>query len=170
MEFIILNAHDDDRANSIYHAYCEAFPENERRNRGQFDQLFYTEKSFVIAVMERQQQIGYIILWELSGFAFLEHFEVFPKFRKQNLGTKIIGELFKIHSSVVLETEPATLNETAKKRVDFYLRNCFQVIDVNYTQPAYDSEKQPVALWLMANFIPEQTERIVEEIYDNVYK
>lgn len=170
MEFLNLTAHDDDRANAIYEAYCEAFPEDERRSRGQFNQLFYPDESFVIAVMHEQQHIGYLILWELSGFAFLEHFEVFPQFRNQNYGSKIIEELFKIHSRVVLETEPATLDETAKKRVDFYIRNCFQVIDDNYIQPAYDSEKQPIALWLMANFIPERPEIITEEIYDIVYK
>lgn len=169
MEYLQVNASDDFRATTIYQSYCETFPADERRNEKQFRALFSNPKVKIFAVLDELQNIGYLICWELTDFVFLEHFEIFSDFRSQKYGSQIIAGLFKDYSRIVLEAEPAGLNEDSKRRISFYERNGFQIIDQSYVQPPYDPDKNALDLWLLANWQPEKTDWIREEIYDVVY-
>lgn len=169
MEFIHITSAGDFRAKNIYSSYTTSFPKDERRCESQFQSLFNKEKVKVFSVLNNLQDVGYLIAWELSECVFIEHFEIFSDFRSQKFGTDVIKKLFKDYSKIILESEPETLDENAKRRIDFYRRNGFSIIDENYVQPPYEKEKKPVNLWLMANYQPEKTDRILEEIYDIVY-
>ena len=103
-------------------------------------------------------------------FIFIEHFEVFECFRGRSLGSKILNELIKKHSKIILETEPSTLNDIAKRRVKFYQRNHFEILDKNYIQPSYGIGKNSLNLWLMGTFSPENLEKSIHEIYKIVYQ
>ena len=170
MEFIQVQSWDDFRAKEIYHAYETTFPPEERRNAQMFRQLFSRPEVKVLSVLHRLNNIGYLIVWELSDFVFVEHFEIFSEFRSLKYGSEIMQHLIKEHTHIVLETEPAPFSEEAANRVEFYQRNDFEILDTEYIQPPYSAETNSVNLWLMANWKPENHEVIVEEIYDVVYK
>ncbi len=119
--------------------------------------------------LEDLKNIGYLITWKLTNFVFIEHFEIFSEFRSLKYGSEIIGHLYKNYSHIVLEAEPADQDETAARRISFYERNGFMVIDENYVQPCYAPDKNSLSLWLLANWQPEKTDWIKEEIYDVVY-
>ncbi|OWK75205.1 N-acetyltransferase [Flavobacteriaceae bacterium JJC] len=170
MEYLQIPSYDDFRSQQIYNSYCETFPEEERRCEKQFRALFSNPKAKVFTILEDFKNIGYLITWELTNFIFVEHFEIFSEFRSLKYGSEIIGHLFKNYSHIVLEAEPATLDETAQRRIGFYERNGFAVIDETYIQPSYGEGKNPLNLWLLANWQPEKTDWIREEIYDIVYK
>lgn len=170
MEFIQLTDREDFRAEEIFRHYSETFPQEERRSERQFQQLFHNDLAKVYTILNGLQTVGYAIIWKLSNFAFLEHFEVFKEFRNQNLGSKILSSLYEKFGKIVLESEPPTLNETAKRRIDFYERNGFNLIDEDYVQPSYGDGKNPVPLWLLGNWKPENAGMIKEEIYDVVYR
>lgn len=169
MEFIQITSADDFRAKEIYNSYISSFPEDERRSESQFNCLFTNGKVKVFSVLNDLQYIGYLIVWELTEFVFIEHFEIFSEFRSQKFGTDVIKDLFRDYSKIILEAEPETLDKDAKRRIEFYRRNGFFVIDENYIQPPYEKEKNPINLWLLANYQPEKLDRIREEIYDVVY-
>ncbi len=169
MEYLEVQLCDDFRATSIYDSYCETFPADERRCEKQFRALFTNPKVKVYSVLDELKNIGYLICWELTDFVFLEHFEIFSEFRSNKYGAQIIADLFKDYSRIVLEAEPATLSTDAERRISFYEKNGFGVIDESYVQPPYDAEKNPLDLWLLANWNPEKTDWIKEEIYDVVY-
>lgn len=169
MEFIHLTDSEDFRAGAILEAYNSTFPENERRDAAQFNKLFNHSHAKIFCILNELECIGYVVVWELSNFTFLEHFEVYEKFRNQNFGAKILSLLFEKYGKLVLEAEPETESETAKRRIDFYKRNCYNVIDENYVQPSYGEGKSPLNLWLLANWQPGKTDWIKEEIYDVVY-
>jgi len=169
MEYLQVPSFDDFRAQEIYRSYCETFPEDERRSEKQFRELFKNPKVKVLSVLENLQNIGYLVTWELTGFVFVEHFEIFSQYRSLKYGSQIISDLFKNYLHIVLEAEPANLGDDAKRRIAFYGRNGFGIIDENYVQPCYDPEKQALNLWLLANWQPEKTDWIKEEIYDVVY-
>jgi hypothetical protein len=61
------------------------------------------------------------------------------------------------------------LDENAKRRIAFYQKNGFAIIDETYVQPCYEEGKNSLNLWLLANWNPEKTDWIKEEIYDVVY-
>lgn len=169
MEFLQITSADDFRVKEIYDSYCATFPADERRNEKQFRGLFNCTKMKMISVLHDLQNIGYLITWELSGFVFVEHFEIFSEFRSRKYGSDIIQHLFKTYSHIVLEVEPENTSEDAKRRISFYKKNSFAVIDETYVQPPYEEGKNALQLWLLANWKPENTDSVKEEIYDVVY-
>ena len=169
MEFIQITSPDDFRAKEIYSSYINSFPEDERRNREQFSRLFTNEKVKVFSVLNDLKYIGYLIAWELTEFVFVEHFEIFSEFRSQKFGSEVIKKLFHDYSKIILEAEPSDWDDDARRRIDFYKRNGFRIVDENYLQPPYSQHKKPVPLWLLANYTPEKLGHMREEIYDVVY-
>lgn len=169
MEYLEINHHEDFRAVEIYKSYRESFPLDEQRSEKQFRALFSNPKVKVFSVLHELENIGYLICWEMTDFVFLEHFEIFSEFRSKKYGSQIIKDLFKKYSRIILEVEPAELNHDAKRRISFYEENGFSVVDENYVQPPYDPEKNELNLWLLANWNPEKTDGIKEEIFDVVY-
>ncbi len=153
----------------IFNIYEKTFPEDERRCKEQFLALAENPDAFVFHINKENETIGYAVIWELSGFHFLEHFEVFEEFRNQKFGERILAVLKENFGKIILESEPETLDETAKRRIGFYKRNGFAIIKKNYLQPSYDEGKSSLNLYLMANFVPENLEILVREIYETVY-
>ena len=111
----------------IFQSYSTSFPEDERREEDDFQTLFHHPNTEVIAISENEKVIGYLILWKVLDFIFIEHFEVFESFRGQNFGSKILELLAQKHPLLILETEPAHLSSISERRVDFYLRNYFKI-------------------------------------------
>lgn len=169
MEFLQITSPDDYRVQEIYNSYCNTFPEDERRDWEKLITLFSNPKAKIISVLHDSKNIGYLILWELSNYTFVEHFEVFEEFRSQKLGSYITKYLFENYPRILLEIEPEHLNENAAKRYAFYQRNGFRLIDEMYVQPSYGKGKKPLDLWLLSNYTPENVKEIKDEIYDIVY-
>ena len=169
MEFIQVTSPEDFRTVEIYSSYCTTFPECERRSDAQFQDLFFRSDVKVYSVLDDLKTVGYIIIWELSAGVFVEHFEIFSEFRSQKYGSEIISKLFRDYSNIILEAEPENLNEDSKRRIAFYQKNGFAVIDENYIQPSYGEGKESLNLWLLSNWKPDNVLRIKEEIYDTVY-
>ncbi|KFF11595.1 hypothetical protein IW15_15420 [Chryseobacterium soli] len=169
MEFLQITSSEDYRVQEIYNSYSSTFPEDERRDWNQFVDLFSNPYVKIISVLHESKTIGYLIIWELSNYVFVEHFEVFAEFRSQKLGSHITGYLFDNYPRIILEIEPEHLDEDAKRRYAFYQRNGFRLIDEAHVQPSYGEGKKPLDLWLLANYSPENLNIIKDEIYDIVY-
>lgn len=168
MNFNIINA-GDSLAHEIYHSYCASFPEDERRGEAQFWDLFDNEYAQIISIVKEEKNIGYLILWELSEFVFVEHFEIFSRFRGQNFGSEVLAQLIQKHGELILETEPVELNTIAERRVKFYERNGFSILKKDYIQPSYGDGKNALNLFLMGTFSPEDLEKSIAEIYEIIY-
>lgn len=169
MEFLPITSAEDHSVQEIYTSYTTTFPIDEQRNKGQFLDLFSNPKVRFMSVVHESETIGYLILWELSSFVFVEHFEVFEAFRSKKLGSHIMNHLLENYPRIILEIEPAELNEDAKRRYSFYQRNRFELIDTTYIQPSYGDGKQSLNLWLLANYSPENVEELKSEICTTVY-
>ena len=157
------------KISKIFYRYEKTFPEEERRSKDQFLDLSENPDAFVYSINHEDENIGYCVIWELQGFYFLEHFEVFEEFRNQKFGEKILEALKEKFEKLVLETEPNSLSEIANRRLGFYQRNGFEVIKENYLQPSYSEGKSSLQLFLMANFLTENLENSIQEIYSTVY-
>ena len=157
------------KISKIFSRYEKTFPEIERRSKEQFLDLAENPDAYVFFIKNEDETIGYCVIWELSSFYFLEHFEVFEEFRNQKFGEKILESLQEKFEKIILETEPNSLSEIAERRLRFYQRNGFEIVEKNYLQPSYGEGKSSVNLFLMANFLPENLEILVNEIYEIVY-
>lgn len=168
MNFIPVIRHDQPEASLIYQAYCKAFPEDERRSEAQYRQLFDTAEAEILMIENSSKKIGYLIIWKLSECVYIEHFEVFPEFRSQKFGSKILHEFQAIYPDTVLESEPENQDAIAERRIRFYERNGFHIIDREYLQPSYGEGKKPLRLYLLST-TDRDTEKISREIHRTVY-
>lgn len=96
MEFLQITSPEDYRVQEIFESYCTSFPEDERRDWDKLLPLFTHPNVKIISVSHEAQNIGYLIIWGLSGYTFVEHFEVFLQFRSQKLGSHITVTYLKI--------------------------------------------------------------------------
>lgn len=153
--------------NEIYSVYVSSFPEDEKRDEEQFYALFQNPKVQVFSVVYDQNFIAYFITWQLDDFVFIEHFEVY---RNLKLGSVIFQQFSEIFPKLVLESEPENIGELAIRRLGFYDRNGFSIVEKNYTQPAYSEKKQDLKLYLLSNFKIDAIAPIVQKIYKVVYQ
>ncbi|QWT84276.1 MULTISPECIES: GNAT family N-acetyltransferase [unclassified Chryseobacterium] len=169
MEFLPITSSEDPRVQEIYTSYSTTFPVDEQRDKDQFDSLFSNPYVELMSVIHESEAIGYLILWKLSSFVFVEHFEVFEAFRSKKLGSHIMNHLSDNYPQIILEIEPAELSEDASRRYSFYQRNNFSLIDTNHVQPSYGEGKKSLNLWLLANYTPENVEEAKKEIHKIIY-
>ncbi|MGS0748230.1 GNAT family N-acetyltransferase [Halpernia sp. GG3] len=169
MEFEPVVNFSDSRVKIIFKSYCNTFPENERRSEAQFEHLFQQKKVKLFSILNVSDFIGYLIIWQLDDFIFLEHFEIFKEFRNQQFGAKVLKRVTEVNPHVILETEPELLNDDSKRRIKFYDQNGFHQISDSYIQPSYGEGKESLKLLLFANFQPQNLERIIKNIYDVAY-
>lgn len=152
----------------IYSQYCLTFPIDERRSEEQFYQLFTNENTRIFGIDANKNAMGYFVTWPMNNFLFVEFFEIYQIFRSTGLGARALAELQNQYKVLVLETEPPSMGGVAKKRIEFYERNGFQIADPDYIQPAYDATKNSINLYLMAT---EEIDlnAVKVEIYNKVY-
>lgn len=157
------------KISKLFNRYEKTFPEDERRNKEQFIDLATNPYAFVFLIKNENETVGYCVIWELNNFYFLEHFEIFEECRNQKFGEKTLENLQEKFEKVVLETEPDSLSEIAARRIQFYQRNGFKIVEKKYLQPSYGEGKSSLSLFLMANFLVENLEHSIKEIHEIVY-
>jgi hypothetical protein len=62
------------------------------------------------------------------------------------------------------------LSEIAKEDSVFIKEMVLRLLEKNYLQPSYGEGKYSLHLFLMANFLPENLENSIQEIYAVVYQ
>lgn len=152
--------------------YLTAFPPAERREfRGLIQQVSSNE-CIVNLVFTDQKVAGFIIVWDLEEFVFIEHFAVEPHLRKLGIGEKTLSAIkTQFQKTVFLETE-ISHDELSRRRIGFYKRNGFYKLNRTYFQPSYDGIKPEVELILMTtsnNLKEEELDLAVKKIRKKVY-
>lgn len=109
---------------------------------------------------------GLLTTWEFPGVTYVEHFAVYPETRGQGVGGKALGEL---QGAVILEVEPPEQSPEAARRVRFYERNGFRLLDVDYMQPSYAPGLPSIPLRLMLRGEADVDEA-VRLIHSRVYR
>lgn len=163
----------------IREIYEYSFPEEERRSWPSLIEETLLGNLDLFGIFLRDNLIGFITLWDINGFKYIEHFAIDRKMRNCGAGQKVIELLRQtIDKPLLLEAEPAGLSYDAKRRIDFYERNGFEVIDRNYIQPPYRPGLPSVPLWLMACarsshdniFNESRLKTSVKELHKKVYR
>lgn len=157
----------------LYHILVESFPPEELRSKQEHAALLDHPDYRVWAYYGGQQLQGFLTVWSLRDFAFIEHFAVRAECRNSGLGSKLLQALSqKLGKRLCLEAElPET--DLAKRRLDFYRRNGFAVNEYPYLQPALEAGKSPVPLYILTtdgSVSKEEFKTLVTDIYKTVYK
>ena len=175
MELIRITNPDDYRLNQLVSLYEEAFPKEERRDVVQLKFLIKEQSNMFFNAIECNGQLaGLFIYWNLQDFYYLEHLAVFPAMRNFKVGQQVLDYIAEHLTGLrLLEVEPTT-SEITTRRVNYYKRNGYEILDTDYVQPSYREDRLEGNLWIMGNerkeHLPEFIDRIKWEVYQKYYK
>jgi len=152
--------------------YESSFPEDERREWVQFIDLLHNSQFKLYEIYIQKKFIGFISVWDLMEFSFIEHFAFRVTEQGKGYGTQTLNRVLSMNSQpVILEVEEP-FTATARKRISFYERLNFSVNNQSYFQPPYSPNKNSVKMLLMSyptKIEPEYFERIKTQIHTLVY-
>ena len=151
---------DFDIAQSLY---ISAFPKDERRPIKSITELLQEDYFEFIPLYTDNEFVGFATLWMFEKFAYLEHFAIRPEKRNGGIGFAFIKALQensikdskliftlpqKTIKNIVIEVEKPD-NEIARKRIGFYERLGFKILDNYYFQPPYSKENSGLEMKVM---------------------
>ena len=133
----------------IYSEKEKNFVSEERRDHEFAFQIMSEPNYTVYHVIDGETKVGFITVWDLVAFAYIEHFVIYELYRNLGYGGRTLEILKKMYKSMVLEAEPPT-DELRSRRIAFYERNGFFKNDYPYIQPPYRRGETRVPLVLMS--------------------
>lgn len=130
--------------------YIRSFPPEERRPWRQIADTASLPTLYGIYV-DGTSFAGFITVWCFDRYAYVEHFAVDPSRRGGGIGADALAALrHKLGVPVVLEVEPPDHSDPmAARRIAFYQRCGFSLLDYPYIQPPYAPGLPSVPLRLM---------------------
>ncbi|MDR2009325.1 MAG: GNAT family N-acetyltransferase [Bacteroidales bacterium] len=164
------NGKDWENAIKIYN---EAFPAEERRPAEQHAQLLKNDPSYCFYIIKNESDIiGILITWKLDGVIFMDYLATISNTRNKGYGKKIVQKLQSISEyPIILEVELPD-NELAQRRIGFYERLGFSIVDTNFFIPKFNNPGEKLPMYLMSFPSPinkETAEIIIKEIHSKIY-
>ena len=154
---------------SVYDELEKNFIPEERRDREDARKLMTAGEYTVYHVIDGDSKVGFITVWELGAFAYVEHFITYEKFRNSGYGGEALSLLKEMYRNIVLEAEPP-IGEMPKRRLAFYERNGFCRNEQYYFQPPYREGGNGVELVLMSYpTLLSDFYAVARDIYAKVY-
>lgn len=120
----------------MYDLYQSAFVSVERRTYDGLVKEILDEPLFHSLVFLKDEKfVGFLNYWNFEQFWYIEHFAVDADFRNQQIGTEAMKLFLKSCNLPLLFEVEMPVNDFAKRRIRFYERFGFSVIDKKYAQP-----------------------------------
>lgn len=158
---------------NIRQIYVDSFPVDERRDWDELKKLLEQPNFTFYQIMGDHGLIGFITIWDLQDFVFIEHFALEESARGKGIGSQVVTHLLESNSTrVVLEVDLA-ITEMNRRRINFYERLGFSACDSIYWQPAYGADKITVKMLLMSSpdkITSLEFDKVKTEIYSKVYQ
>ena len=160
--------------NGIFYQLMElyelSFPETERRSIHQLEYLVSTRKNmFFNAMFFNGELCGLFVYWDMEDFYYLEHLAVFPHMLNKQIGTHLLEWVEKnLQGLRIMEVEPEQ-DEISSRRIGFYKRNNYKILDTNYTQPSYNTDYDEYPMWIMGNSECNRLENFITRIKEEAY-
>ena len=166
MEFVALKKEE---FKSVYDQMTKAFIKDEIRYFADAYKLLENKNFNVYHIIDDKEKVGFITIWDLQDFYFVEHFVVYEEYRNNGIGGKAIDKVNEEFKKVILEAElPCT--DISKRRLMFYNRHGFVINEFKYIQPAYHQELKPVEMKLLS--YPTKVnnkDKVIGKIHKEVY-
>ncbi len=132
--------------------YVGSFPPEERREWQDILTKTDSEPGFsFLTVVYDGRPAGFITTWDLGKALYIEHFAIDPSQRGKGIGMAAIKSLImKSPLPIVLEAEPESTGEMARRRIAFYSKAGFTAHhSFPYVQPPYFAGLPSVPLTLL---------------------
>ena len=173
MELSFCKIGSADELGPIKDLYLTAFPAHERRTYEAFRNQVEIQKDCAVNIISvGESVVGFFTFWEFENFGFVEHMAIESQFRGRKFGEKALYHIaMDCKKPIILEVEPP-MNQDSRRRIDFYMRNGFQILDIPYFQPSYDGIHPETEMRLMSNstaFTQKQLSQYISQIHFAVY-
>lgn len=177
-EFFRAENKDFDR---IYEIMDSSFPDNEMRTKEKFYNMFTQNEHYNVFCIGNKQNkqnnandvIGFIVVWDLKDFIFLENFAIDKSVRGQGLGGDLLNYIIDLYKKdVILEVELPE-SDITRRRIKFYERHNFIYNDFDYLMPPLKEGDDFLPLKIMSykkSFTKNSFENYKELIYNIAYK
>lgn len=122
----------------VEHIFVSSFPVSERRQLPSLHRLLASEPRFVLcAVMDNAAVVGMLAYWQFADFLYVEYLAIEASLRNRRYGHAVLQQfLAEAHRPVLLEVEIPT-DALTRRRIQFYERHGFEMLQVDYVQPSY---------------------------------
>lgn len=159
-----------DEAENLYREMEKCFIKDELRDYADYVDVMSNSAYQLSHIVYQGQRVGFVGLWKLNGFTFVEHFAIYEQYRSHGFGGNAIDELQRQFGRLVLEVEQP-LEENQVRRINFYRRHGFVLNEFPYIQPSYrkDGSSLPLLLMSCPDAIKDSAAVIIE-LYQKVYK
>lgn len=169
-----LNSLAPDDLAHLEQGYCHTFPRDERRPWTSLISPDHSERMHPYAVYHDSDLIGFLVLWDVERWCFVEYLMTLTEWRGRGLGALILRTARHItarHRPFLLEVEPPTTSTLAQRRIAFYERSGLRLQPFDYIQPAYTNETKPIPLCLMStrDITPDEYPALVRSLHSTVY-
>ncbi len=121
----------------IFEIMDASFPDCEMRTKEKQYELFTTNKHYNIECVgnDNNKVLGFMIVWDLGEFIFIENFATDESVRGQGFGGDLLDFVIeKYQKDVILEVELPN-DEMQIRRIGFYERHGFIYNDFYYLMP-----------------------------------
>ncbi len=135
----------------LFPLYEMAFPQEERRDRDSFSEVFLDTHAEFWFVEQRGEVQGFLNTWRFEECLYGEHFAVFPEARGNRIGEHALRVVLEHERlPILIEIEPPE-DEIKMRRKAFYERMGLRVVSTTYQQPPYAKGGLGLPLYLMSN-------------------
>lgn len=152
--------------------FVEAFPRDERRDLEAQRRNVDCEPAFHCCVVEHDgEAVGLFNYWDFGRWTYCEHFAISGAVRSHGYGAQAIGEALR-HTGkpMVLEVEMPGYGEMARRRIGFYRRQGFILLeDVEYMQPPYRPGDGELPMMLMTTDPGVDIDEVIATLRRRVY-
>lgn len=166
----VLTSHDP-ALDFIRKLYEDAFPPYERREWSSLLELLPKEEDMHLdLIYSTEGYIGFLIWWRIETSFFIEHFAIDPQLRGKSYGASVLEHYRKL-GAIILEVEPPD-DPYAVRRIGFYERQGYQLLDITYRQPCYRDATVSYPMLLMSNtsFVKKDIDKLLEVIKNKIYR
>lgn len=165
---------DDLRLASIHALYHNSFPKEERRPWESLVSLIGTPffTLYIATDTATGRMAGFMTMWRLPRAMYVEHLAVEPSMRCNGVGGMLVDMAREVAGTLplVVEVELPETGPDASRRISFYERHGFSVIeDVTYFQPPYAPGLPDVQLLLMSTAPLDDNTEFVIHLHTLVY-
>ncbi len=165
-----IQSSSDARLQVLLELYTASFPVEERRDITQLKNYIDTKQNmYFVALYEELELVGFMVYWDFVEFRYFEYLSVFAHLRNRNLGHKVLQLMQKEISGLRIFEVEIPLEEISRRRVDFYIRNSYQVLKKDYHQPPYVEGGVGCDLWIMGNSSTPKLDEYIDTIYKEIY-
>ncbi|MGN0805893.1 MAG: hypothetical protein ACI4MC_02545 [Candidatus Coproplasma sp.] len=159
-----------DELPEIYDSMAHNFIKEELRDFDEVVRLHEGGKYTLYHIEEDGIYKGFIGVWDLKDFVFLEYFVVYEDYRNGGTGGRVIELIKRKYSFIILEAELPE-QPIQVRRLGFYRRHEMRINPQPYFQPPYREGESGCPLYLLS--YPEALtdfENTVKVIYREVYE